>query len=325
MLAVYDGTDPVDENAANQINENYDSSTVNTISEESNNDIITPDIKLGKSGGKILLTCEDGIVDFIKELKRDKTNGLPNKMTGVIIHYLTKGIERDFGRTWTETPCSIKEPISGSKNSQYQVRTPSKREKNELIKKSTWDFYEEDVDSGKITREEAMSLMFEAIDKIKELKDAGLVISKKKTEGVKKFDAATEVNKNYEGSKDYHQIYKKKNWVIVVPNVLDYKNARIWNRTYDTQLKKCGYFWDEFSVNGSLTEATDKQFGNAYKNWSIKNELITIHILKSSVIGQQKPRYICYEGINNNTGKQSLLIVEGSPKGMGGPVAEVTD
>lgn len=289
--------------------------------------VIEPNIKLGNSGGKILFTCEDGVVDFIKELAKDKSNGLPNKMTGVIMKYLTEGIERDFCRTWDKTPSSLKKSVTPQATYTPKARPLSKKEKNELIAKCDYSFYEKDVELGKLTREEATALMFEAIDKKKELEEDGFVISKKKTVGVKRFDAAAEVNKNYDGNKDYHFIYKVNDYEIVVPNLPEYFDDRVNTsnriRTFETQLNKCKILEETLKYNAQLKEVVNSAFSNSLDEWLESNNQITIHLVKSSVIGQQKPRYICYEGIDKKTGKQSLLVLEASSGMNGGVVREI--
>ena len=71
---------------------------------------ITPDIPLGlKGAGQTLINCEKGIKSFVKDvLASDKNNGLPDSETGVWVHYLTQGIAKDFGRTWEDTPVSLR-------------------------------------------------------------------------------------------------------------------------------------------------------------------------------------------------------------------------
>ena len=70
---------------------------------------ILADIELGlKDGGKTLITCEKGIKTFVKDELAKGENHLPNSELGVWIHYLTEGIKKDFGRTWNETPKSLR-------------------------------------------------------------------------------------------------------------------------------------------------------------------------------------------------------------------------
>jgi hypothetical protein len=296
--------------------------------------VITPDIPLGVGGGKILLSCETGVYQFVKSLAEDRGNHLPNKMTGVLMKYLTEGIERDFGRTWDRTPNSI-EVLRETSYTAPKVKAPSKKYKNELIAKSAYDYYANDVEEGTLTREEATAKMFAAIDEIKELEEAGFVISKNKTAGVKRFDAVAEVNKNYDGDKDYHLIYKLNDLEIVVPNLGEYGKERVSGnkkRTFETQLNKCGALKETLAHNKPLTEYIDSNLGNSVSEWMKENERITHHLVKSKIIGQQKPRYICYEGINKKTQKQSLLVVDvsmpltaGHTGGTGGFVREIDE
>ena len=73
----------------------------------------TPDIPLGDRGeGKVLLNLESGIKDFVKTLSKEE-NHLPNTITGVFTHYLIKGIEEDFKRTFDHSPTSLVMRLKG--------------------------------------------------------------------------------------------------------------------------------------------------------------------------------------------------------------------
>lgn len=271
---------------------------------------ITPDIPLGVGGGKILFSCETGVYNFVKELADDNYNGLPNKMTGILMKYLTDGIEREFSRTWDRTPSSIKTLQENKATYEPKKKAPSKAYKNELIAKSHYDYYAKDVEDGEISREEATKLMFKAIDEIKELEDAGFVISKNKTAGVKTFDADAEVNSKYDDDKNRYLFYKSNNYEIVVPHLMDYQDGRKKGEAriqrYETQIQKCNILnKKQKAVDPFITKLHEE-----IEKWKEKNEYINLHLVKKTLMGQQKPRYVCYEGKNKQTGLMSLLIAE---------------
>jgi hypothetical protein len=114
---------------------------------------IEPIITLGEKGTKILLDCESGIKTLLQStlakkdpaslegygLSRDmeKVMNLPNTITGVLIHYLTQGIERDFNITWDSTPTSLQKKVGSLKGAEKAraqgKRVLSKKEKNALL------------------------------------------------------------------------------------------------------------------------------------------------------------------------------------------------
>ena len=282
---------------------------------DSSQQVITADIQLGASGGKILLSCEQGVEDFVRQLAKDHRNGLPNKMTGVLMKYLTEGIERDFGRTWDKTPTSLTSyRYQETTTKEDKLPALSKKRKNELIEQSGLDYYKERIFSGELSREEATKLMFDALDTLKMYEDAGYDVSKNKTAGVKKFVASSEVNKNYDDDKDHYLFYKLHDLEIVVPNLQEYTLNRPNNkiRTFETQLKKSNLFKFADKSFKDINTTLENYFGNSVETWNAENTFIASHLVKYTLIGHQKPRFVCYEGINKKTGHQSLLVMEGS-------------
>ena len=295
--------------------------------------VITPDIPLLKSGGRVLFSCEKGVEDLLQALAKDPNNGLPNKMTGILMKYLTEGIERDFGRTWDKTPHALR-GTSGNSSGDLtpKMKAPSKAYKNELIEKSHYDYYAKQVEDGEISREEATALMFKAIDEIKEYEEAGFVISKNKTAGVKRFDAAAEVNAKYDDEKDYYEFYKKSKLEIVIPNLIEYarkgENRGGKVQAFETQLKKSNFILQLLSHKGINTEDEFyKMLEKGKGEWLEKNDLINKHLVKSTILGAQKPRYICFEGKNKESGLMSLLLWDagGKEAGSGGITAEYNE
>jgi hypothetical protein len=74
---------------------------------------ITADIPIGVKNCVVVLNIEDGIRTFAKDIiakkkaNREYYQHLPYSITGLFVHYFTKGIEEDFNRTFTKTPLSI--------------------------------------------------------------------------------------------------------------------------------------------------------------------------------------------------------------------------
>ena len=57
--------------------------------------------------GKLLVLCEEGIANMVRELADDDGNHLPSSKTGVVVHYVIQGIARDFGITFNRQPVSL--------------------------------------------------------------------------------------------------------------------------------------------------------------------------------------------------------------------------
>ena len=63
-------------------------------------ELVETTIDLGLSGkGKLLVLCEEGIANMVREPADDDDNHLPSSKTGVVVHYVIQGIARDFGIT----------------------------------------------------------------------------------------------------------------------------------------------------------------------------------------------------------------------------------
>ena len=186
--------------------------------------VITRDIPLGEKGiGKTLISCEGGIKDFVKILAKDKTNDLPNTEVGVWIHYLTKGIERDFNKSWTHFPTAIKPRDKYDKKNAAEsgVIKLTKAEKNDILEKLDWTYWEKLVDAGEFTREEAFAELSKVADRKKELEDQGYYLSPNKTEGVGLINPEQGILENWNGDWDALKVYKKKGLKVFCPNVLE--------------------------------------------------------------------------------------------------------
>jgi len=184
---------------------------------------ITPDIPLGlKGAGQTLINCEKGIKSFVKDvLAKDRGNGLPDSETGVWVHYLTEGIAKDFGRTWEDTPVSLRSKQSKEdKKLSAGKRVITKKEKNELLDKLNITHYQKDIDEGRMTLREAMESIEQAYAYKKKLEDAGYYLSPNKTEGVSLHNWEQMVYNLYD-TWDAIEVYKTNKIEVVLPDVMN--------------------------------------------------------------------------------------------------------
>ncbi len=74
-----------------------DDGTAHLTDKKGDEELIETTMELGVSGkGQLLVVCETGIANYVRELADDDDNHLPSSKTGVVIHYVTEGIARDF-------------------------------------------------------------------------------------------------------------------------------------------------------------------------------------------------------------------------------------
>lgn len=111
-------------------------------------------------------------------------NALPSSMTGVVVHYLAKGLKDDFNVEFAEQPISLK--VRKSSNYDKKVagkkRLLTKVQKNELLAKMQMSYYESDIAEGKMSMDDAMQSLKNAFEKKKEYEEMGYVLPAKKTE-----------------------------------------------------------------------------------------------------------------------------------------------
>lgn len=271
---------------------------------------ISADIPLGMKGERTstLLSLEGGIKDFVKDELAKSENHLPNTETGVWVHYLTEGIMRDFNRTWTETPTCLREKASGIEKSREKgKRVLSKKDKNELLAKLTYQYYEKDVNEGKITQTDAFASMAEAAAKKKELEDAGYFLSPKKTEGVGLFDWKSEVLNEWEGDESKLKIYTRNSVIPLVPCLLG-KNSKIALQGSNKFVKK---EIDKSIIAGIGVTSDANWMEERIEGWKKMKEHYTpkiFHIAKIQQSGKMKDRWLVVDAIRNKDGKQVLLM-----------------
>ena len=144
----------------------------------------------------ILLNIEENIKTLIKKISDREEVGwgidtnpeefshLPNSITGVIIHYVIKGIKEDFGYEFEHQPKSLKmrgiskdaKKIAGKK------RLLTREQKNELLERTQMNFYDKKISSGEMTVDSAMNEIREAYGKKQSFEEMGYMLPPKKTD-----------------------------------------------------------------------------------------------------------------------------------------------
>ena len=142
----------------------------------------------------ILLNVEGAVKELINNLSKkqqpkgidideEKLSALPSSMTGVVVHYLVRGLKEDFNIEFAEQPVSLKPRMTNTdKKVAGKKRLLTKDQKNELLAKMQLSYYEGDIASGKMSIDDAMTSIKDAFDKKKEYEDMGYMLPAKKTE-----------------------------------------------------------------------------------------------------------------------------------------------
>ena len=273
-------------------------------------DTIVADIILGRQGnGKTLLNCEKGIKSFVKDTLAREDNHLPNTETGVWIHYLTEGIIRDYGRTWDETPVSLRGKATPvEKERSKGIRRLNKKQKNELLAKLTYAFYEGDVNSGKITQQDAFASMSEAAATKKELEDAGYFVSPNKTQGIALFDWKSEVLSYWGGDESKLKIYSRHSIVPTVPHLMSGETNKVVmqssNKFIRREMDKSIVAGMSIHGNKEWMEERIEKWGDLRKHYTVK----AFHIAKINQSGKMKDRWFVVDAIRNSDKAQVLLM-----------------
>jgi len=306
-------------------------------------DTITPDIELGiAKGAKTLIDCETGIKAFVKdELATPTDNGLPNSETGVWIHYLTLGIERDFGRSWEKDPKALngreynyEKQSSAQKKASSGKRVITKAEKNDLLMKSNWTYWMPMISAGKMSMEEGMKEFQQVAEKIQELENLGITLSENKTAGVLDYNVDRAVIDVWGGNweaLDILQTYKIK---ILIPNIIenfftsrDRLKTSIMNAALGCKQlmlgvyhkgKETGYKSNMFSnyETKAIKDKTDlwEQVPEFYKAISTGKhssyEIKSIHIGKTKTTGNDK--CLIVDGLDIKSSKRILFVLDSS-------------
>lgn len=313
-------------------------------------DVLDPIINIGTGKGeKILLDVEPGVKLFIKDalckkldselekygLSKDmeRVKAIPNSMTGAVIYYLTKGIERDFGITWVNSPVSIREKETKLEKDKAKGRINlSKKEKNELLAKLTYQYYEEDVNSGSITQQDAFAAMAEAAAKKKEYEDAGYFLSPNKTKGVALFDWKSSVIEAH-GNDAAVKVYTRNKVEIIIPNLVENyycssskpkKLAKDLEKTFLCFTKGVGDVLGygkndnggmelkEINSTADLHKLIkdSSRFSSTIQKIDADFTIKGFHLAKLMESGMMKPRHICIDCVSKKDGKQHLYLLD---------------
>ena len=309
---------------------------------------ITADIPIGVKGGVIVLNVETGIKKFAKDIIAEKKatreyQHLPSTITGLFVHYFTKGIEEDFNRTFTKTPLSIDRMrirSSGASKDEKAVlqgkRIITKAKKNDLVAKCGWDYWSSQVSTGSLTIEEAQRLMLESIKERTDYEEKGVFFDKNKTAGVKTFDWKSIVESSV-ASADAAKIYSSNKIEMVVPDLMEsyYSGASTANKKFIAEgIKSVVLFptlitlaWNS-GIKKYGKDGSNNPYGGAGEEViSSMDELIefldiklelkeceikAVHLVKNKLISN-KDRFVCFDVIDAK--KNRVLKLFGADKG----------
>jgi hypothetical protein len=140
----------------------------------------------------ILLNIEKGVKNIAEALANketidgidaDKIAHLPNSITGVIVYFIVEGLKREFNITFDAPPVSLKQRGASSidKKVAGKKRLLTRDQKNELLSKTQFSYYENRISLGDITMEEAMEEMKAAFNQKREYERIGYMLPEKKT------------------------------------------------------------------------------------------------------------------------------------------------
>ena len=155
--------------------------------------------KLPLDGDKtttILLNVEEDIKSLIQKLAKrveigngvdipeEQLSSLPTSITGVVVHFITKGLESEFGIGFENEPRSLKVRGIASiydKKVAGRKRLLTRDQKNELLARTTMNYYEDKMASGDMTIEDVMIAIKEAFEQKKEFEGMGYILPPEKT------------------------------------------------------------------------------------------------------------------------------------------------
>ncbi len=107
---------------------------------------------------------------------------VPNSITGVIVHYIIKGIKDDFGFEFERQPKCLTYNISKfDKKVAGKKRLLTREQKNELLAKTQMSYYDEKISSGEMTIESAMYAIKDAYERVQSFKEIGYILPPEKT------------------------------------------------------------------------------------------------------------------------------------------------
>jgi len=155
--------------------------------------------KLPLDGDKtttILLNVEEDIKSLIQKLAKrveigngyeipeDQLSSLPTSITGVVVHFITKGLESEFGIGFENEPRSLK--VRGIA-SNYDKKVAGKKrlltrdQKNDLLAKTSMTYYEMKIASGEMTIDNVMYAVKDAFERKRNFEEMGYILPPEKT------------------------------------------------------------------------------------------------------------------------------------------------
>lgn len=142
----------------------------------------------------ILISVEANIKELLSKLASKEEIGwgidrspedfqhLPNSITGVIVHYIIKGIKEDFGFEFEKQPKCLTYNLSKfDKKVAGKKRLLTREQKNELLAKTQMSYYDDKISSGEMTIESAMYAVKDAYERVQAFKDIGYILPPEKT------------------------------------------------------------------------------------------------------------------------------------------------
>ena len=142
----------------------------------------------------ILISVEANIKELLSKLASKEEIGwgidrspedfqhLPNSITGVIVHYIIKGIKEDFGFEFEKQPKCLTYNLSKfDKKVAGKKRLLTREQKNELLAKTQMSYYDDKINSGEMTIESAMYAIKDAYERVQAFKDIGYILPPEKT------------------------------------------------------------------------------------------------------------------------------------------------
>ena len=142
----------------------------------------------------ILISVEANIKELLSKLASKEEIGwgidrspedfqhLPNSITGVIVHYIIKGIKEDFGFEFEKQPKCLTYNLSKfDKKVAGKKRLLTREQKNELLAKTQMSYYDDKMNSGEMTIESAMYAIKDAYERVQAFKDIGYILPPEKT------------------------------------------------------------------------------------------------------------------------------------------------
>lgn len=142
----------------------------------------------------ILISVEANIKELLSKLASKQEIGwgidrspedfqhLPNSITGVIVHYIIKGIKEEFGFEFEKQPKCLTYNLSKfDKKVAGKKRLLTREQKNELLAKTQMSYYDDKINSGEMTIESAMYAIKDAYERVQAFKEINYILPPEKT------------------------------------------------------------------------------------------------------------------------------------------------